>query len=47
MKAEDIKVVIGTNSWGSSTYGTLVRGSSVDERTIKDAVNCANEKGTI
>lgn len=30
--------VIGTNSWGSKTYGKVLRGSSVDEATISEAV---------
>ena len=30
--------VIGTNSWGSKAYGKVLRGSSVDEATISEAV---------
>ena len=27
--------VVGTNSWGSSAYGKLLRGESVDVETIR------------
>ena len=30
--------VIGTNSWGSVAYETLLRGSSVDEDTLRAAM---------
>ncbi len=39
MRVEDIKAVIGTNSWGGKTYGKLVRGSYVDTDTIRSAVD--------
>ncbi len=42
---KEIKVVIGTNSWGGRTYGKLVRGSYVEETTIQKAVALAKEKG--
>ena len=32
------KAVIGTNSWGSAAYGVLLRGSSVDDDTIRKAM---------
>ena len=35
--------VIGTNSWGSAAYGVLIRGSSVDDGTIRDAMHTAEE----
>ena len=35
--------VIGTNSWGSALYEKAIRGSVVDEATIKAAVNKAIE----
>ena len=35
--------VIGTNSWGSAAYGVLIRGSSVDDDTIRDAMHTAEE----
>ncbi len=37
--------VIGTNSWGSSAYETLLRGSSVDEDTLRAAMRTAKECG--
>lgn len=40
---KEIKAVIGTNSWGDALYGTLLRGSYVDEKTIEEAVNTAIE----
>ena len=36
--------VIGTNAWGNETYGKLVRGSYVDESTIRESVEFAKEK---
>lgn len=42
---EEIKAVVGTNSWGSKAYGKLLRGSYVDESTIKIAVKRAMELG--
>ena len=36
--------VIGTNAWGSETYGKLVRGSYVDESTIRESVELAKKK---
>lgn len=33
--------VVGTNSWGSSVYGKVLRGSSVDESVIKQTVETA------
>ena len=36
--------VIGANSWGSAAYGKLLRGSSVDDATIRKAMDTAKEK---
>ncbi len=38
------KAIIGANSWGSAAYGKLLRGSSVDEATIRKAMDTAKEK---
>lgn len=38
MEVQDIKAVVGTNAWGSAAYETLLRGSAVDEITLKAAV---------
>jgi aryl-alcohol dehydrogenase-like predicted oxidoreductase len=35
--------VIGTNSWGSAAYGIMVRGSYVEDDTIRDAMRSAEE----
>lgn len=35
--------IVGTNSWGGSVYGKLVRGSAVDEETIHECMNVAKE----
>lgn len=40
-----LKCVVGTNSWGGSLYGKLLRGESVDESVIKEAFNSARAKG--
>lgn len=39
-----LKCVVGTNSWGGSLYGKLLRGESVDESVIKEAFNSARAK---
>ncbi|MDD3416563.1 MAG: aldo/keto reductase [Lachnospiraceae bacterium] len=44
MNTQKPLAVIGTNSWGSKIYGKLLRGSSVDEVTIKESVKVAREK---
>ena len=36
--------VIGTNAWGSEMYGKLIRGSYVDEATIKESMELAKTK---
>ncbi len=36
--------VIGTNAWGSEAYGKLVRGSYVDEATIRESLELAKGK---
>lgn len=36
--------VIGTNAWGSSAYGTLIRGNSVDYETLLASMKTAKEK---
>lgn len=38
------KAVIGTNSWGSTAYGKLLRGSSVDESAIQKSLQTAKKK---
>ncbi len=35
--------VIGTNSWGSAAYGVMLRGSYVDDDTIRAAMRTAEE----
>ena len=37
--------VIGTNAWGGALYGKLLRGSSVSEETIHEAVRTAVSEG--
>lgn len=39
-----LKCVVGTNSWGGSLYGKLLRGESVDESVIKEAFDSARAK---
>lgn len=39
------KAVIGTNSWGGAVMTKIFRGSSVDDQTLKDAIDVAKEKG--
>ena len=41
MNISDIKAVVGTNSWGSALYGKVLRGSAVDETTLKEAIQLA------
>lgn len=36
--------VIGTNAWGSEAYGKLIRGSFVDDATIRESMELAKEK---
>ena len=36
--------VIGTNAWGSSAYGKLIRGNSVDDETLIASMKTAKEK---
>ncbi|MCR5103647.1 MAG: aldo/keto reductase, partial [Eubacterium sp.] len=36
--------VVGTNSWGSATYGKVLRGESVDIDTIRKCYDRAKEK---
>lgn len=38
------KAIVGTNSWGGSVYGKLVRGSVVDEQTLHECYEVAKEK---
>ncbi|MBR0485435.1 MAG: aldo/keto reductase [Oscillospiraceae bacterium] len=38
------KAVIGTNAWGSSAYEKLIRGNSVDNKTLIASMNTAKEK---
>ena len=35
------RAVIGTNSWGSAAYEKMIRGSVVDNDTLKEAMNAA------
>ena len=37
----ELKAVIGTNSWGSAIYEKALRGSAVDEDTLKSAIQTA------
>ena len=37
--------VIGTNAWGGALYGKLLRGSSVSEEIIHEAVRTAVSEG--
>ena len=39
------KAVVGTNSWGSERYGKLLRGSAVDEATIRESAEEAMRLG--
>ena len=41
IKMDDVKAVVGTNAWGSAVYETMLRGSAVDEETLKAAVGKA------
>lgn len=41
MNVENIKAAIGTNSWGSAAYQTLLRGSVADEDAIKETISKA------
>lgn len=41
----DIKAVIGTNSWGGKVYGKLLRGSCVEDSVIREAMNEAEKLG--
>ncbi len=45
MEMDNIRAVIGTNSWGSKLYGKLLRGSYVSETVIKEAVEKAKSLG--
>lgn len=44
MDIKEPKAVIGANSWGSAAYGKLLRGSSVDDETLKKSIDTAKEK---
>ena len=35
------KAVIGTNSWGSAAYEKIIRGSVVENDTLKEAMKVA------
>ena len=43
MDIRNPSAVIGTNSWGTAAYGVLVRGSSVNEETVRAAVRKAEQ----
>lgn len=38
---QKLKAVVGTNAWGSAVYEKALRGSSVDEETLKSAIHKA------
>ena len=44
MDINNPKAVIGANSWGSAAYGKLLRGSSVDDETLKQTIAAAKER---
>ncbi|MBR1384139.1 MAG: aldo/keto reductase [Ruminococcus sp.] len=41
------RAIVGTNSWGSKTYGRVLRGSSVDKETLRQTVREAMDKGLV
>ena len=41
------KAVIGTNSWGSAAYEKMIRGSVVDNDTLKAAMQAAVRSGLL
>ena len=41
----DVKAVIGTNSWGGKAYGKLLRGSYVEDDVIRKAMAEAEKQG--
>ncbi|MBP7187613.1 MAG: aldo/keto reductase, partial [Ruminococcus sp.] len=41
----DVKAVIGTNSWGGKAYGKLLRGSYVEDDVIRKAMAEAEKRG--
>ena len=43
MDIQNPSAVVGTNSWGSKAYSVLLRGSSVDEDTLRAAVREAEQ----
>lgn len=44
MDIENPVAVVGTNSWGTALYGKLVRGSVVDDATIKESFEVAKQQ---
>lgn len=38
------KAVIGTNSWGGAVAAKVLRGSSVNDQTLKETIDTAKEK---
>ena len=45
MCANELRAVVGTNAWGSAAYEKMVRGSVVDEDTLRMAIRKAVELG--
>lgn len=41
------RAIVGTNSWGSKTYGRVLRGSGVDKETLQQTVKEAMDKGLV
>lgn len=42
---DNLKAVVGTNAWGRPAYQKALRGSQVDEDTLRDAAEKAVELG--
>jgi len=43
-EVSEIRAAVGTNSWGSRAYGTILRGSYVPTETLSEAVECAKSE---
>ena len=41
------RAIVGTNSWGSKTYGKVLRGSSVSRETLRQTVEEAMSRGLV
>lgn len=44
---KELKAVVGTNAWGSAAYEKMLRGSAVDEETLRSAIDKAVESGLL